>query len=162
MPHTNRSFKPAAGLLVLTLALSGLTGCEMEEEIVPVPEIVILNPQEGQEIQEGTTLHFMAWLKGFTEEYEMHTATLYANDSVLMQWQTYQQELTTTIEAGSLPQSTSALSLEVDYTEILGSDKDWNFFSLRDYIEKDPNNGEDTLKVSSSVTISLTAAASTY
>jgi len=159
MSHTKRLFTPAGALFVMALNLFMFTGCEMKEEIVPDPEIIIMNPEEGQEIQEGTAIHFTAWLKGFTEEYKMHTASLYANDSVLMQWETYQQELTATIEAGNLPQNTSALTLEVDYTEILGSEKDWIFFSIRDYIEKGQDNGEDTLNVSSSVTITLISAA---
>jgi hypothetical protein len=160
MPQSNRLFATARALFALILVLFMLAGCEMKEEIVPTPEIVIISPEEGQEIQEGTEIHFMAWLKGFTEDYKMHTATLYADDSMLMQWENYRQELTATIQGGTITGSSPNLTLEVNYTKILGSRKDWNYFSIRDYIEKDQDNGDDTLKVSSSVRITLTAAAS--
>jgi hypothetical protein len=160
MPHSNRLINPARALFALALSLLSFTGCEMKEEIVPTPEIVIMHPEEGQEMQEGTEIHFMAWLKGLTEDYQMHRATLYANDSVLRQWDTYQHELTATIQPEQLSQNSPNLTLEVKYSEILGSRKDWNYFSVRDYIEKDQDNGGDTLKVSKSVNITLTAAAS--
>ena len=160
MPHSNRLLTPAGALFILALSLFTFTGCEMKEEIVPTPEIIIMHPEEGQEIQEGTEIHFTAWLKGFTEDYKMHNATLYANDSVLRQWETYQRELTATIQAEHLSENSPNLTLEVNYTEILGSRKDWNYFSIRDYIEKDQDKSGDTLKVSSTVNITLTAAAS--
>jgi|GEM_PF-1583634 len=142
--------------LVLLLAIPWIAGCEMEEETRPVPEVVITSPQEGGQLIAGAELRLEALLKGFTEDYKVHRTCLYVNDSMIMRWKDDEQNITRIIRPGNLPDASPCLTLEVTYTEILGSDKDWNYFSIRDYIEKD-NNGSDTLTASSSVNISLTA-----
>ncbi len=136
------------------LVLSFLAGCEMEDEVQPTPEVVINSPQAGESFIRGTPIEVSAWLKGFTEDFNVHRTTMRVDDSLLLDGKKYQEQVGLTLQTGRLAGQSHQITVEVDYTKGQLEDQNWNFFSLRDYMGGDSEKA-DTLQVKSSVAFSF-------
>ncbi|MBS3807952.1 MAG: SUMF1/EgtB/PvdO family nonheme iron enzyme [Bacteroidales bacterium] len=156
MSYIAPSCRPAILLMLTSLAV--LSSCEMKEETLPDPEVEITFPGDGQSFVRGTPVKTVAWLKGFTEDYTVHRIQLLLDDSTLVHRQGYNQEISYLLETGYLPVNSYQLTFEAAYTSEKQKDKDWNFFSIRDYIEKEDDT--DTLYARTSVGISITGPSS--
>ncbi|MBS3769016.1 MAG: formylglycine-generating enzyme family protein [Bacteroidales bacterium] len=138
-----------------------LHSCEMQEETRLNPEIIITNPENNTEIVRGSTIKITAQLKDFSQYYKVHSISLTAGDSTLMQKEDFVPQFSYSLSTSYLTvESSTQISAKVRYTNEKPEDKNWNYFSVRDhyedYVEGDTNKvGADTLKANTSITISL-------
>lgn len=159
--------KPTTTLLMISAFIAlFLNGCEMTEETELKPEIVIANPVNNAEVIRGSEIKITARLKDFSQYLNVHQISLRLGNSVLIEKNSYVPELNYLLQTRDVSGDTHQISAEVLFTDDQPEDKDWNFFSVRDYyddlydeyIEEDKSqDGIDTLKATASVTINMTS-----
>ena len=138
-----------------------LQSCEMKEETLLKPEVVITYPASSNRIVKGAEINISARLSGFNRYLTVHRVTLKLNDSILIQKHGYIPHASYPLKTWELPGNSPQITVEVRFTDDTPKDKDWNFFSLRDYVDEyvesdNPNQGQDTLITDASVILNLT------
>jgi len=128
---------PRLSIILMVMVLAVFTACEMEKETLPDPKVKITFPGVGQSFIRGTPVKASAWLNGFTEDYTVHPTRLLLGDSVLLRQKGYSQDISYLMETGYLPVNSYQLTFEAVYTSEKQKEKNWNFFSLKNYIEKE-------------------------
>ena len=153
MSYVVFSSRLTIALMLMILAL--FPACEMQEDTLPDPQVEITFPTDDQTFVRGTPVKATAWLKGFIEDYTVQRIQVLIGDSTLMHQESYSQDISYLLETRFLPVNSYQLTFEVAYTSDKQKDKNWNFFSVRDYIEKEDDI--DTLYARARVNISITA-----
>lgn len=151
----------SASLFIPAFIALILTSCEMEEETILKPEVIITSPENNTNIIQGTTIKISAQLKHFNQRYKVHRITLTAGDSTIIKKEGHKSRFSHCFSTESLPGgNTQQLSARVWFTDENPDDKDWNYFSVRDhydnYIKQDNNrDGNDTLQIETSINVNL-------
>lgn len=152
---------PIKVILISTAMALLLYSCEMKEETQLQPEIIITSPENNIDVIRGSTIKIKAQLKDFSQYYQVHRIALKSGDSTFMEKEGYVSHFSHLLHTGHLTEeATREISAQVWYTDEKPKNKNWNYFSVRDqydkFIEKEDQNGTDTLQAKTSVTINLT------
>ncbi len=143
--------------VLVTAILIGLFSCEMEEEVEVKPQITFNYPANNQQIPFTPEVKILAQLKGFTEYIKIDSIRLSIDDSVVYtekrQLETIEYYWNTRNFAGQ----SHTVSVQVNYTDETPTDKDWNYFNVRDYIEEEEETGTEKLSINESITVSFSA-----